>query len=175
MLAAEPANALLTRSARTEDAAALQDMLSRCSAQTRYHRFHGAVRQYPASHLRRLLSGADGYETRVAEVVGQAAGAPQLVAVAELAPLPGQPHVREIGVLVEDAWQRRGIGIALADEIFAHARASGVARIRLELCRARPDLVDFLLGRLTVLDARSSGCDVSVDVDPSRPIPGRAH
>lgn len=145
------------RAACPADAAALARLLSRCSDRTRYERFHGVVQELPKEYLRRCLHG-DEQDAVVAEVGGE------LVGLASTGPVPGAPSVRELGVLVADAWQRRGVGRELAAALCTRARAAGVSRIRLELCRLRPDLLGHLVTRLPVAARSSDGCDVTVDV-----------
>lgn len=150
----------MVRRARPGDAAALADMLARCSPRTRYERFHGVVREIPPGYLRRCLHG-EAQEALVAELVTGG----RLVGLASTGPVPSAPDVHELGVLVEDRWQRKGIGRLLVEELVAHAAASGVARVRLELCRLRPDLLDHVVAHLPVAGRASDGCDVTIDVD----------
>src|SRR5262245_2390767 len=101
---------IVIRPARPDDAAALAAMFGRCSKQTRYRRFHGFVTEIPAAYLRRCLGDEPpAHRTRVAEVVTAGPAGP-LVGLAGSGPVSGAPGVHEAGVLVEDAWQRRGIG-----------------------------------------------------------------
>lgn len=133
-------------------------MLARCSPRTRYERFHGVVREIPPGYLRRCLYGEE-QEAVVAELVtGELAG------LASTGPVSGEPDVCELGVLVEDRWQRKGIGRMLADELFAQAHASGIGRVRLELCRLQPGLLDYVVAHLPVAARSGEGCDVTVDV-----------
>jgi hypothetical protein len=176
----------VVRRARGADAAALEEMLDRCSAETRYRRFHGAGSWLPAAYLRRCLSGEPpAQEVRVVESVDRAAseasGRPCLVGLASACPVLDTPHVREVSALVEDRWQRRGIGRLLLGELCACLSAAGVRVVRLELCRSQPGLLAHVLGHAPVTAARAAGCDVSVDLDirtglslgaphPARPV-----
>jgi GNAT superfamily N-acetyltransferase len=177
---------VVVRRARGADAAALEEMLDRCSAETRYRRFHGAGSWLPAAYLRRCLSGEPpAQEVRVVESVDRAAseasGRPCLVGLASACPVLDTPHVREVSALVEDRWQRRGIGRLLLGELCACLSAAGVRVVRLELCRSQPGLLAHVLGHAPVTAARAAGCDVSVDLDirtglslgaphPARPV-----
>lgn len=133
-------------------------MLERCSPRTRYERFHGVDEAIPPEHLRRCLHG-DEQEAVVAEAVTS-----ELVGLASTGPVPGEPDVRELAVLVEDRWQRKGIGRMLVDELFARAHASGVGLVRLELCRLQPGLLDYVVAHLPVAARSREGCDVTVDI-----------
>lgn len=150
------ADSILVRRARPADAAALGRMLDRCSPRTRYERFHGVVEAIPPGYLRRCLHG-DGQEARVAELVTG-----ELVGLASTGPVA--PEVCELGVLVEDRWQGKGIGRLLAADLMAHAAAAGATLLRLELCRAHPWLLDYVVTQLPVAARLTEGCDVTVDV-----------
>jgi GNAT superfamily N-acetyltransferase len=141
-------------------------MFGRCSEQTRYQRFHGVVNEMPAAYLRRCLGREPpGQRAFVGELVtGAGPGAvPCLVGLASAGPVPGASNVREVGVLVEDDRQRQGIGRLLFAVLLADAHVAGVGLIRLELCRARPSLLAYVLANMDIRATRDSGCDVTVD------------
>jgi GNAT superfamily N-acetyltransferase len=157
------AAAVVIRPVRPGDAEALAEMFGRCSDETRYHRFHGVVRELPPAYLRRCLDpGPDAHTAFVAEVA--AGGARRLVGLASAGPVAGASHVLETGVLVEDALQRQGIGRRLLAALSAHARASGVGLLRLEMCRSRPALLAYVFAHAQVAAATRDGCDVTIDV-----------
>jgi GNAT superfamily N-acetyltransferase len=156
------------RAVRPEDAAALAAMFGRCSGETRYRRFHGPVTEIPAAYLRSCLDG------RHRAFVAEPAGAGGLVALASAGPVPDDPRVHEVGVLVEDAWQRRGVGGLLFARLFAAAHAAGVERMRLELCRSQPSLIAYVCARADVVASSAAGCDLTVDVAvPAPPLSRR--
>jgi GNAT superfamily N-acetyltransferase len=68
----------------------------------------------------------------------------QVVGLASLGTGGGLP---ELGVLVEDAWQRRGLGAALVDALVRRARERGVVRLVASVLPGRE-------GVLTGLDRR---------------------
>ncbi|GAA4511929.1 hypothetical protein GCM10023191_076770 [Actinoallomurus oryzae] len=150
------------RAVRTGDAAALAAMFGRCSRETRYRRFHGPVAEIPASYLRRCLDGP--HRAFVAEPTGG-----DIVGLASSGPALDDPCVHEVGVLVEDAWQRRGVGGLLLARLFADAYAAGVERMRFELCRSQPSLIAYVYARADVVASSASGCDLTVDV--AVPVP----
>lgn len=177
--AAGPAVAI--RPIRPGDVTALAAMFGRCSPPTRHHRFHAPVTAIPAAYLRRCLDGGpDGQRASVAEPL---TGPPGVVALASAGPVPGAPGVYEVGLLVEDAWQRQGVGRALYAGILAGARREGADRIRLQLCRVRPSLIAYVFEHARVVASESAGCDVTLDVAvpagtgltrPRRPAGGTA-
>ncbi|MFB9835973.1 GNAT family N-acetyltransferase [Actinoallomurus acaciae] len=155
----------MIRAVRPEDAAALAAMFGRCSRETRYRRFHGPVTEIPAFYLRHCLDG------RHRAFVAGPPGAGGLVGLASAGPVPGDPSVHEVGVLVEDAWQRRGVGGLLLARLFTDAHVAGVERVRLELCRSQPSLVAYVCAHMGVVASSASGCDVTVDVAvPAPPL-----
>ena len=85
------------RRARPRDRQALALMLDRCSAQTRYRRFHGHVNVFPERYLAEALSGRPAHFALVAEAADGT-----LVALASCRTVAA--GVAEIGILVEDAW-----------------------------------------------------------------------
>ncbi|WP_370619632.1 GNAT family N-acetyltransferase [Mumia qirimensis] len=112
------------RVAVPEDTPALVELHSRCSEETLYRRYQapmtGVIHRRMA---RRLATPVDG-AALVAEV-----GA-ELVAHAVAAPLDEEtPRTWEVGVIVEDAWQRRGIGTALVRGAARLAREGGADEI----------------------------------------------
>ena len=148
-------------------------MLGRCSTRSRCLRFHGGVTEWPAAYLRRCLHGEPpAQEARVAEwVTDETKGGepgprvPHLVGLASAGAVFEAPRIHELCALVEDRWQRRGIGRMLVNELFADARGNGAGLIRLELCRSQPGLLAYVPEHGSVVSTRSAGCDVSVDID----------
>jgi acetyltransferase len=155
--------ALRVRPVRPDDATALTSMFGRCSKQTRYRRFHGFVTEIPAAYLHRCLErGPGAHRAFVAEVV--TGRTPRLVGLASAGPVPGASYVHEVGALVEDVWQRQGVGRRLVGALSADAHAAGVEVFRMELCRAQPSLLAHVIANARVLATERSGCDVTVDV-----------
>lgn len=112
--------AMHTRPATPGDRAALIAMFWRCSEQTRYRRFHGFVHAFPERYLADALSGRPEHIALVAETGNQ------IVALASCAD-------GEIGILIEDAFQRQGIGSGL---LTALTQLSGPAML---LATIQPD------------------------------------
>ncbi|GDY31962.1 hypothetical protein GTS_35950 [Gandjariella thermophila] len=96
-------------------------MHGRCSMHTLFSRYHAGTRNMPRRWLHRLLSPPRGNT-----VVGTYG--PDVVAMGQLL-RAGAPEVAEVSLLVEDAWQRRGIGTALLAQLAAAARSSGCAEL----------------------------------------------
>ncbi len=93
----------------SEDLVAVGAMAARCSRETIYHRFHGFI-DVP-TYLASLLTSDQ--TTIVAWSEGCCVG---------FASLAGGPQGHEVAVLVEDRWQRQGVGSALLGGLVDVAR-----------------------------------------------------
>lgn len=112
------------RPATPRDADALVAMFERCSPDSRYARFLSPVSRFPPGHLHDVLH-TDGNrwswvacEMRTQRVVA-------LVSLFRSRAAPGS-STGEIGLLVEDGEQRRGIGTALLDVAAARGCDMGI-------------------------------------------------
>ena len=110
-------------------------MWERCSLATRIGRFHAPVRDIPASYLETVLSDPG---TSLVAVQGSTGAA---VALASL--VPGTGGSAELGVLVEDAWQRRGIGCQLVAQLIT-ARAHQVTELTASVLAQNARVADLL-------------------------------
>jgi len=139
------------RQAAAGDRPALERMLARCTRQTRYRRFHGPVKVFPERYLTEALSGTPlhhalvAWTTQVAGVdadadadqrpshVGpdQEARPPEIVALASCRLI--DEGAAELGVLIEDAWQRQGLGTSLVRDLVAHATGLGLRVLQAQL------------------------------------------
>jgi GNAT superfamily N-acetyltransferase len=104
------------------DRAPLNDLFSRCSEGTRRRRFHGLVRAFPEPYLSDVLEGRGGHLALVAETGGI------VVALASSNRLPDQ--AAELGILVEDAHQRHGLGSRLLNRLVEQADREGLRQLR---------------------------------------------
>ncbi len=101
------------------DAGALTAMLGRCSPASLYHRFHGV--SDGTAHAAEVVAGHPGQDAYLAW------GGDRCVGVASLGDGPdGSTH---IGALVEDAWQRRGVGSALIAALVVRAHQRGITTL----------------------------------------------
>ncbi len=117
MAAQTTASQLHIRALSPEQLHDLLKMLGRCSRSTLFHRFHGITDG--TAYVRHLVATTD-HETLTAW------SGPRCVGLATLA-RSGCDH--ELGILVEDGWQRHGIGTELLARLVASARARGIDQI----------------------------------------------
>jgi len=111
-------------------------MWERCSIATRIARFHAPVRYIPASYLETVLSNPS---THLVASTGRAGA---VVALASL--VPGGGGSAELGVLVEDAWQRRGIGRRLVTHLIAAASARQITELTASVLAQNAQVADLL-------------------------------
>ncbi len=118
------------------DLSRITAMWERCSLATRIARFHAPVRDIPASYLETVLSDPS---THLVALHGSAG------AVAALASLiPGRGGSAELGVLVEDAWQRHGIGRQLVAHLIAAACARQITELTASVLAQNARVADLL-------------------------------
>lgn len=124
---------------RPGDRDALLAMLRRCSTLTLYHRFHGPTSGVAYATALLASADADAADRTFAAWVGE-----RCVGVASLHVDDG---VGEVAVLVEDAWQRRGVGSLLMRALVRVARRAGLVSLKADVLTTRRFVV-HLLGRV---------------------------
>lgn len=150
---------LLLREARPADAGPLAAMFGRCSTETRVARFHGLLHELPVAYLTEALTA--GPEVHDALVLQTPAG--ELVALASARRLDDEPAV-EVGLLVEDAWQRRALGPLLLTSLAVRARARGALVLRCDVLASRQYVVEVVRRTLGPVVVRREGSEVHVEV-----------
>jgi GNAT superfamily N-acetyltransferase len=138
-------------------------MLGRCSRATLFRRFHGY--SDGTAHVRSLTAGRRHLSTTAwdgADCVG-------------LATLAAGPGGHDLGVLVEDRFQRRGVGTALVARLLADARVAGVASFGADLLYDTAFAVRLLAQAGPLRSSLDWGVlRVTVDLaSPGHPSPGR--
>jgi ribosomal protein S18 acetylase RimI-like enzyme len=108
------------RPAVRDDLTAVTAMHDRCTPLSRYRRYLAGSTVPPAARLERLLDPARGVTLVALAEEGRVVATATLVA---------EGAIGEVAVLVEDAWQRRGIGTALLRRLVAHGEQAGHAAV----------------------------------------------
>ena len=111
------------RPAVPHDAPRLVTMFERCSPASRYARFLAPLHHFPASHLVDVVRSSPVRRSWVVDDLATG----QVLAVGSW--FRNAETSAELGLLVEDAWQRQGQGSALLDELVASARSAGVTTL----------------------------------------------
>ena len=134
---------IFVRQAVSTDRDPLTSMFERCTLETRYRRFHAPVKAIPARYLAEALSASPFHYALVAcvalspDAVDHAA-APDLEArPAEIVALAScrliDEGAAELGVLIEDAWQHRGLGTRLVSDLVGYASGTGLRVLAAQL------------------------------------------
>ena len=137
--------AVAIRQVRPEqDLPALSDFFAGLSAHSRYLRFFGPVT--PGAALLRTLAGCAGnvdalVAVRGGVIVGHA------MAVDRTEPNDSRgTRVTDIGVVVDDAWQGRGVGAALMRAIVTGAQARGVIVLEMDVLEGNHQVLAMVTG-----------------------------
>jgi RimJ/RimL family protein N-acetyltransferase len=147
---------LTLRTATSDDAEAVGGLHERSSAATVSSRYLGGGRPSDA-RLRRLLEPVGGRTLLAVDDDGKVVAMANLLAEGDLG---------EIAVLVEDGWQRRGLGTALARRLVAYAERGRFAAL---VAHTAADNVAMLrtLRRIGAGDTERDGSMVTVTL----PVP----
>ena len=120
---------LRVRPLRQSDIGLVGDFYRRLSPRTRYLRFSSPMPDPPDALLRLITSVDD--DRRLALIAEDVADGADVVALSECAAL--DDHTAEVGFVVQDEWQRQGIGTALAMRTLHDAEARGFDRFVAEM------------------------------------------
>uniref|UniRef100_A0AAU2A6W3 GNAT family N-acetyltransferase n=1 Tax=Streptomyces sp. NBC_00093 TaxID=2975649 RepID=A0AAU2A6W3_9ACTN len=110
------------RTAAPEDGRPVQELHTRCSPRSLHQRYLSPLRRLPKSVLEQLL------DPRRSHTLLTRSDSGHTVAMATLARGPADQGGQEVhlAVLVEDAWQRQGLGTALTDRLLRRAQHADV-------------------------------------------------
>jgi GNAT superfamily N-acetyltransferase len=152
----------VVRIATSEDTDALMRMHARCSADTIYRRYATPLARIDDRFARRLLLAGGG---ALVAAVGT-----EVVGVASVSTC--EDDVAEATVLVEDGWQRRGIGSRLLASAARLARAHGAREVVLRSHTHNPALMAlaFASGLRARIRLEGDTVVVTVGVDSLKPL-----
>ena len=150
--------------------AALGDFFAALSVESRYRRFFAPVR--PSHGLLDLLAGGPAHVDAIVAVadgviVGHAMAADLSQRVY---PCPGR--ATDVGVVVADAWQGKGVGAALMRTLIARAQARGVTTLAMDVLPGNRRVLTMILGHWpdAAVGHSPDGLDVRITLPP-RPRP----
>src|SRR5262245_51385509 len=113
------------------DGPALTAALGRMSLRTRWLRFHSPIVRFSGAQLRMLLESDHRDRSVLLAEVEVGPDSWQLVGFAQYARIDGDRA--DAAIVLEDAWQGRGIGRALALALVRAARAAGIVAFTSEI------------------------------------------
>jgi len=120
------------RPIRPDDAPGLVALFDRLSQHTAYQRFFSVLKRLPPAYAK-VFANVD-YRQRLAIVAErETATGPELIGVGRYEPAdaPGTvPVTVEVAFVVQDAWQGKGLGSILLDEVLRGAVARGAQHFR---------------------------------------------
>jgi GNAT superfamily N-acetyltransferase len=120
----------IVRTGGPADAEAIRDLVCRLSPRSLYFRFFASVSP-PSTGLLRALSGATGS----ADILLMTDGSGALIGHGMAADVrgPGGRLETNIGLMIADDWQRRGLGSRLLSELVSRAARRGVHGLVLDV------------------------------------------
>jgi N-acetylglutamate synthase-like GNAT family acetyltransferase len=160
------AEVAVLRPAAVSDIEAVLAMLARCSRATLFHRFHGFTDG--VAYFGALLRDGPVQQTLLAWYGSTCLGVATLGV--------GATGIVDLGVLVEDAWQHRGVGTQLTASLLDSARAKGVSIVHADVLSDDLFILQALrrVGPLTASIERGIwSIDVALGCQPFRPAGNR--
>ena len=159
----------MIRPACPADMSALSDFFEDLSVESRYLRFFGPVR--PTSSLLNLLSGGPAdVDAVVAAVDGVVIG--HAMAADQTDPAdPRGARVTDVGVVVADAWQRRGVGAALMRALITRAQARGVTSLAMDVLPGNRRVIAMITGHWpdAAIGYSPDGLDIRIQLPRYQP------
>ncbi len=159
------------RPACVADEVALGEFFAALSPQSRYLRFFGAVTPGPAL-LRRLAGDAKGVEAVVAARGGLIIGHAM---AADRSGSQGCPAT-DIGVVVADAWQGRGLGAALMRALVTGAQARGLTSMTMDVLPGNHQVIAMILAHWPTarIDRTPDGLTIRIRLEHQHRQPSAA-
>ena len=147
------------RPAYHEDLAALGDFFAALSPRTRYLRFFGPLTPSPT-----LLRQLCGLSSTIDAVVAVRAGLIVGHAMAADRTGPRGARVTDIGVVVGDAWQGRGLGAALMRALVTRAQARGVTQLEMDVLNGNRQVIDMITSHWPAARVERSPDSISIRI-----------
>lgn len=151
-------SAIRTREAAAADLAPVQELHRRCSLGSRALRYHAGKSGLSPAEWRQLSSPERGTTL----VTTPAERTDHIIAMTNVM-RTDQQGVGELAILVEDAWQARGLGTALAHHAAAVARGEGHHTLAAAVAASNKPML-HILEKLdaTPVDATGSVLDLRI-------------
>jgi GNAT superfamily N-acetyltransferase len=129
------------------DEAVLRDFFAALSVESRYLRFFAPVT--PSCGLLDLMAGKPAHVDAIIAVadgviVGHAMAADRPAPGGQ--GTPGESRATDVGVVVADAWQRRGVGATLMRALIDRAQARGVTALAMDVLPGNRRVLAMIAG-----------------------------
>jgi acetyltransferase len=158
--------AIEIRAASAADCEAIKSFVMGLSLRARFLRFFSPVAPPSSSVLRRMCGVGGDTDVLVATESGAVVGH----AMAVDATAPDGRRVADLGLVVTDSWQHKGIGSQMLSEVVARAAARGVSGLVMEVLPENRRMLGMITSRWGDADYELGGGSVTVRV----PLPGPA-
>ena len=170
----------LIRPVTPADEAVLHDFFAALSVESRYLRFFAPVT--PSCGLLDLMVGKPAHVDAIVAVadgviVGHAMAADRPAPGDAGDPgypgRPGYPRATDVGVVVADAWQRRGVGAALMRALISRAQARGVTALAMDVLPGNRRVLAMIAGHWpdAAIGRSPDGVDIRIPLPPYQPRP----
>jgi GNAT superfamily N-acetyltransferase len=162
------------RPVRPADEAVLREFFAALSVESRYLRFFAPVT--PSCGLLDLMAGKPAHVDAIIAVadgviVGHAMAADRPMPADRGAPgEPGKPRATDVGVVVADAWQRRGVGATLMRALIDRAQARGVTALAMDVLPGNRRVLAMVTGHWPQAAVGRAADSVDIRI----PLPPRA-
>src|SRR3954452_16846683 len=140
---------------RPGDRAALLRLFEACSEATIVGRFFAVLRSFPGAYLDGALAALPKAHDAVVLRYGDGL---HVAGLASVVARPDDPRSAELGVLVADGWQGRGLGRSMVETLLSRAARRGVEELAASVLRHRSGLL-VALGRRLELTALEPDVD----------------
>jgi GNAT superfamily N-acetyltransferase len=135
--------AVTLRATRSDDGPLIQALVQGLSLRSRYQRFFYPLRELPPGMLERFTHN-DPQQAMTLLAVVQRDGRETAIAMAQYVADP-YPQRCDFAVLVDDAWQRNGLGRRLVETVTCLARAAGLERIEGDVLAENDGMIRMML------------------------------
>jgi RimJ/RimL family protein N-acetyltransferase len=151
---------VLLRPIRPEDDHALVDAFNRMSPQTVYQRFFAAIPEL-TDDMAHHLSHLDGANrlALVAEIDSEVAAVGRYERTTD-------PDVVELGLVVVDKWQNRGLGRILLRATVEEGTRHGIQRFRAEVLSENPRMLHLLAEVMEIREMHSQSGVTTLLLEP---------
>jgi GNAT superfamily N-acetyltransferase len=151
--------------------AALRDFFAALSVESRYLRFFAPVT--PSCGLLDLMVGKPADVDAIVAVAGGVIVGHAMAADRPAPGNPGEPRATDVGVVVTDAWQRRGVGAALMRALIDRAQARGVTSLAMDVLPGNRRVLAMVVGHWPQAAVGRSPDSLDIRIPLPRPYPAR--